>query len=98
MPFDAPFDQIELRRDQDRALAIAQNLAFAFHRTQTSLERLALCRLDGEPLRKLLVGERDAGFRELLQNELATRDRMLVARRFAFAMRVGCACDVALFH
>ncbi len=98
MPLDAPLDQIELRGDQDCALAIAQDLPVAFHGAQTPLERFALGCLDGEPPRELFVGERDAGLRQRLQNELAARNRMLVARRFAFAMRVGCTCDVALFH
>ena len=98
MALDASGDEIELGRDQDRALAIAQDLALAFHRAQTLDERIALLRLDREALRELFVGERHAGFGERSQSELAARDRMFVARCFAFAMRVVCACDVALFH
>ena len=98
MALDAPGDEIELGGDQDRALAIAQDLAPAFHRPETLRERIALLRLDREALGELFVGERHAGFSERSQNELAARDRMLVARRFALAMRVGCARDVALFH
>ncbi len=89
MPLDAPLDQIELGGDQDRALAIAQDLAVALHRAQAPLERIALLGLDGEPLREFSIGERDAGLRERLHDELAARNRMLVARGFAFAMRVA---------
>ncbi len=96
MALDAPGDEIELGGDQDCALAIAQDLAVALHRAQALRERVALRRLDREALRELLVAERHAALRERPQNELAARDRMLVARRFAFAMRVGCACDVTL--
>ena len=98
MTLDTSGDEIELGGDQDRALAIAQDLTVALHRAQTLHERVALLRIDRKALRELLVGERDAGFGERPQNELATRNRMLVARRFAFAMRVGCAHDAALFH
>src|SRR5204862_6624866 len=98
MALDASGDEIELGGNQDRALAIAQDLALAFHRAQTLHECIALLRLDREAPRELLVAERHAAFRERSQNELAARDRMFVARRLAFAMRVGGACDVALFH
>ncbi len=98
MPFDASADEIELGRDEDRALAIAQNLTFTLHRRDAPLERVALPRPDREPARELFVGERDAGFGERLQDELAARDRVLVARRLAFEMRVGAPRNAALLH
>ena len=98
MPFDASADQIELGRDEDRALAIAQDLAVALHRGHTPLERVALRGPDREPARELFIGERDAGFGERLQDELAARDRRFVAGRFTLGVRVRRACNAALLH
>jgi hypothetical protein len=89
MPLDARCDEIELGGDENRALAVAQNLAVALHRRHAPFERLALVRPDREPARELFVGERNARLGERLQHEFAASDRSFVARRFAFAVRVS---------
>ena len=88
MAFHAPGDQVQLLRDQDRALAVAHDLGLALHRREAALERLALVARDRQALGELGVAQRHARLRKRLQNELAACYGIFVAGRLPFPVGI----------
>src|SRR5262249_7307658 len=88
MPFDAAGDEMELRRDQDRALAVAQDLRLALHRGNAALEGFALVARDRQALGEFGIAHRHARFGERLQDQLAARYGILVARCLPLSVRI----------
>ena len=85
---DAPAHDVDLLRDEDRALAVAQDLPVALHRGEPPRERLGLLPLHADELRERALVDRDRLRLERLQDELAARQRLGVAARFARVERV----------
>ena len=86
---DAPAHDVDLPRDEDRALAVAQDLPVALHRGEAARERLRLL-ADVTPseLREPPLVDRDRLLLERLQDELAARQRLGIALGFARAVRI----------
>ena len=89
MRFDPPPHHVDLPRDEDRALAVAQDLALALHRGEASGKGFRLLAAYAEKLREPPLVERDRFLFQRLQDELATRQRLGVALGFARALRIG---------
>ncbi len=83
MALHPALDQIEFVDHANRVLAIAHDLAIAFHCGQTALEGFGFMRRDGKQLRHLVHRDRHALLQQDVENMLAARQWMFVTRSFA---------------
>jgi len=60
MPLHLALDQVELVHHADRALAVAHDLAVAFHRAQTAREQVFFVMLDMQQMQQLVLVYRAA--------------------------------------
>ena len=89
MRLDPATQHVDLLRDEDRAFAIAQELAVALHRRQAAGEGLGLLAAHPEQPGEPPLVDRNRLFLQRLQNELAARQRLVVALGLARALRIG---------
>ncbi len=86
--FNATGNQIGLGRQNQRALAVTHELAFALHGADAAFERLQFLIRDGELLRELIFVDRPACTMQDTDHIFARRQRVFVFLPLAFVMRV----------